>query len=729
MKTAASFLFLFLSYTIAYCQSPASDTMDFTLTVLNEKSNPADGAVVELWKDNKLIKAAIADAKGAVTFTKIDEGAYLFTITHAGYKRHTTIAYRFPSTVHEGTVLLEPASITLQDVSVVARKPLIQQKQGKVVLNVDASVTSTGSTVLEVLEKSPGVTVDRNGGIALQGKTGVLVLIDDKPTYLSGTDLNNLLSSMSSSQVEQIELMTNPPAKYDASGNAGIINIITKKNKQKGFNGSFTVSAGQGVYPKNNDNVVLNFRTGKINTFFTYNVNLVKYLTDLYALRKYYDANGSVTAILDQPAYFSGRFMNNTVKTGLDYYITPKTTIGIVAGGVFTRRRGNNNSMATWLNSTGGTDSTISTNNLNKSRFSNASVNINARHNISSTQDISADIDWLHYAIRNEQHFNNNLLASGGYTESSQGNIPTTITIITGKVDHTLRLGKDGTLQSGWKSSSVNTDNLASYQNFDGTQWNDDLGKSNHFLYRENIHAVYSSIEKKYSRLSLQAGLRYESTHYKAHQLGNLIQKDSSFSRRYDGLFPNGYISYEKDSSNTFTLTAARRIDRPAFQTLNPFYFIINKYTYQTGNPFILPQYSWNLALNHQYKSLLSTTLSYSITKNYFSQLFLNDSTKGILLYTQGNVGRTDNLGLSTILTAVPIKWWSLTTQATYNHKLLKGINGNNYTSNINQLTINISNQLTAAKVYTIEVSGFYTTKARNDIQELLYPTGNSHWE
>jgi len=714
-----------LFYSVIQSQPPAYDVAGFLLTVLNEKSVPANGAVVELRKNDKLVKVAIADSNGLVTFEKIDNGDYTFVITLAGYKQHTTSIYHFPSSVNASSIMLEQSTIVLQDVSVVSRKPFIQQQEGKVILNVEASPTNAGLTVLEVLEKSPGVSVDRNGSIALRGKTGVLVLIDGKPTYLSGADLNNLLSSMSSSQVEKIELMTNPPAEYDASGNAGIINIITKKNKQKGFNGSFTFSFSQGVYPKNNNGLVLNFRNGKINTFLNYNINLVKYLTNIYALRKYYDDNGLVTHVLDQPTYFSGNFINHTVKTGLDYYVSRKTTLGIVLGGIITDRHGNNTATATWLNPTSGTtDSTISTINKNKSHFFNQSVNINGRHTISSKQDISADIDWLHYSIRTEQLFNNQFLGSGGYMEASQGNIPTEITIKSVKMDHSVKFGKDESLQSGWKSSSISTDNTASYQNFDGSVWTDDLGKTNHFLYKENIHAIYSTIETKHKRFSMQAGLRYENTNYKAHQLGNALQKDSSFSRSYDGLFPSGYISYQFDSSNSFTFTTGRRIDRPAFQVLNPFYFIVNKYTYSTGNPFIRPQYSWNLELNHQYKNLLSTSLSYSVIKNYFSQIFLNDTAKGILLYAQGNVGHTENLGISSTLTASPVKWWSLTLQANYNHKLLKGINGNNYTSSINQVNFNVNNQLTIAKTYTMEVSGFYTTKARNDIQELLYPTG-----
>ncbi|MEO6631590.1 MAG: outer membrane beta-barrel family protein, partial [Mucilaginibacter sp.] len=581
-----------------------------------------------------------------------------------------------------------------------------------------------GTTVLEVLEKSPGVTMDKNGGIALQGKTGVLITIDDKPTYLSGADLNNLLSSMSSTQVAQIELIANPTARYDASGNAGIINIKTKKNKIKGFNGSFTTSFGEGVYPKNNNSLVLNYRVGKINTFFNYNVNIVQYLTDLYALRKYYDENGNLTSQLKQPSYFKGIVVNNTVKTGLDYYISPKTTLGIVLTGTLIHRSGNNSATASWLEPNGALDSAIFTGNKNTGRFKNGAINLNLRHTISDSQDLAADFDYLHYTIGSLQDFTNHLLAPGGYTEESHSDIPTTINIASGKVDYTLKIDKNSTLEAGVKSSYSNTDNLAAYQNLVGGQWVDDNTKSNHFLYHENISAVYSSIEKKLDKLTIQAGVRFEHTGYRAHQLGNAIQKDSAFSRNYGQFFPSGYISYQADTANSFTLTASRRIDRPVFQNLNPFYFIINKYTYQTGNAYLLPQYSWNLELTHQYKQLLTTSISYSTIKNYFSQLFLADTAKGILLYSQGNVGKTYTIGLSAALNLSPTDWWSVTTQATYTYKRLKGFNGNNFTSNINQLNLSANNQFKLDKIYTAEISGFYTTKARNDVQELLYPTG-----
>jgi iron complex outermembrane receptor protein len=721
IKRAIYLILLLLFPLSTFCQAPVSST--FSLTVVNQKREPINAATVKLLQDNKLVITKVTNINGEALFGTYAKGSYTFLITHTGYKPQTTRVYNLPGNITNDTIRLQPDNVLLQEVSVASQAPLLQHKQGKTIVDVAASVTNTGLSVLDVLEKTPGVSVDRNGGISMQGKAGILVMIDDKPTYLSGTDLSDMLNSINSAQVAQIELITNPGARYDAAGNAGIINIKTKKNKQVGFNGAFTASAGQGAYPKTNDNLLLNYRVGKINTFLNYSFTGQQYLTNLYALRKYYTGN-NITAILDQPSYFTGTLFNNTVKTGIDYDISPKTTIGVVLSGTITRRKGSNTATATWMQPTGAIDSAILTINNNNSRFNNRLISVNARHNISANQDISADIDWLHYNISSELDFKNHLLVAGGYNELTQASIPTGINIVSGKADYTLKSKQGDTFEAGVKSSYSSTDNTAAYQNFDGTKYLPDNTRSNHFIYDERISATYASYEKKMGKFNMQAGLRYEATSYHAHQLGNSVQKDTAFSRNYGNLFPSGYISYQANKSNGFTLTAGRRIERPAFQTLNPFYFIINKYTYQTGNAYILPQYTLNFELSHQYKDVLTTAISYNRIQNYFSQIFLSDANNGILLYTQGNVGHTTNLAASSTLAISPAKWWSLTAQAVYNHKQLRGFNGNSYTSTIDQLNINTNNQFNFAKKYTAEISGFYTTRARNDIQELLYPTG-----
>ncbi|MEO5891972.1 MAG: outer membrane beta-barrel protein, partial [Ferruginibacter sp.] len=560
MRKILFFVLLLVIAKAGTSQPLMNDTAGFFITVVNDKQQFAAGATVELISvENKsLVKTAITDSKGLAVFTNITAGEHYFSISSAGFQPQTTPVYIFPLAPNadkKQTIILLPELGNMQGVTVVGTRPFVQHVQGKVLINVDAAVTNAGTTVLEVLEKSPGVMVDKNGTISLQAKTGVLVMIDGKPTYLSGAELTNLLSSMSSSQVDQIELMANPPAKYDASGNAGIINIKTKKNRQKGFNGTLAVSAGQGRYPKNNNSLLLNYRNGKFNTFLTYSMNWNKNFTDLYALRRYYNTTAQLIAVLDQPTIFGSRSLNNTLKTGVDYYASDKTTIGISLTGVTVSRTGYANASATWKDATGNIDSAIGTNSTSANSFKNGTINLNLKHVISKTQEFSLDMDWLNYKIRSEQFFNNKLLSPGGYTETSRGDIPSSIHILSAKADHTLLFGNTNKLESGWKSSHINTDNLAAYQLYDGTQWNADLDKSNHFLYRENIHAVYSSFETKQERITLQAGLRYEYTGYKASQLGNSARKDSTFSRNYQGLFPSGYISYQVDSSNAFTFT------------------------------------------------------------------------------------------------------------------------------------------------------------------------------
>jgi outer membrane receptor protein involved in Fe transport len=278
-------------------------------------------------------------------------------------------------------------------------------------------------------------------------------------------------------------------------------------------------------------------------------------------------------------------------------------------------------------------------------------------------------------------------------------------------------------MESGFKVSHINTDNLALYQFNDGSGWQPDYGKTNHFLYTENIQALYLNTDYQWSRFSLQAGVRFENTNYDANQMGNPVRKDSSFSRHYDGFFPSGSLTWQADSSNSFTITVGRRIDRPAFQRLNPFVFIVNKYTYETGNPYFRPQYSWNIELSHQFKSILTTTLSYSIIKDYFSQLFLTD-TNGILYYSQGNVGNAYIAGLSVSTNLKIFPWWNLSGQAVLNYKKLEGYVWTGYESSIWQFNISANNQFNIGKIYTAELSGYFTGPARNDLQEELLPTG-----
>jgi len=602
----------------------------------------------------------------------------------------------------------------LKKVEVTGRKPLIEQKVDRTVINVDAAVTNTGQTVLEVLSKLPGVTVDKDGNISLKGKAGVLVMLDGKPTYLSGTDLSNMLESMNANQLDQIELMTNPPAQFDAAGNAGIINLRTKKNKAKGFNGSLTLGYGQGRYWKTNNSLNLNYRNSKFNLFFNYSANVNHGYTDLHLVRDYVGADGkTVNGIFDGPTYLVRKFANNTAKLGMDYFLSRRTTLGIVTSGMISPRNSYGESHGYPEDASGKRDTATFTRSSNENRVVNGSVNLNLRQTFDSAHELTVDADYIQYSTTNPQWYTNTMYSPGGaLTDSAvlRGDLPSTIRIGSGKADYTQKLAGGWKLGVGWKSSLVTTDNVANYFDGGNGSWTPDYGKTNHFLYRENINAAYLNIDGVRGKWTLQAGLRYENTHYTGHQLGNPLRADSSFTRMYNDLFPTVFVSYQANAGNQFTISTGRRIDRPAYQQLDPFFFFINSFTFQTGNPFLVPQYTTNIELSHIYKGVLTTTLSYSNTANYFTEIFR--STGDTTMLTFGNLARQRYVGLSMSASVNFNSWWSATLHGEGGYKHVDGFaNGQVIRTDGVSGQLNVNNQFRWKGGWSGELSGFYNTK------------------
>lgn len=718
-----SFLVLLLGFFMGTSAAWAQ-TYQLIIKVSDEKQLPIEGGVVELFaKDNKTGNA-ISKKNGEAVIANVKPGVYELAASFTGYEPQRLKNITLTNADLYLEIKLKVAVNELAQVTVQATKPFIQREQGKLIVNPDASPTNNGTTVVELLEKSPGVMIDRNNGISLRNKSGVLVLIDDKPTYLQGADLITMLSSMNTSQVEKIELITNPSAKYDAAGNSGIINIKTKKVKQIGFNGNLTMAAAMGVHPRTNNSLLLNYRKNKWSHYFSYGINYAKTKMTIYALRTYFNAARSPIAILEQPTVFNNTNLNNTLKYGTEFAATDKLSFVFSVSGSLINRKARNTATADWLSPSGTIDSSIFTSSKSENRFTTGTMSIGSRHKLSKTQQLTIDADAARYDLNNEQYFQSDRTGSQGYTIGTLGNIPSLIKIFSVNSNYTQEMGRNGKLEAGIKTSKIDTDNDAGYAvSMNNGVWKPDYGKSNHFIYGEKIHAAFGMYEQKFKKLTVQAGLRYEYTHYDAHQLGNVVVKDSSFSRNYDGFFPSGFVTWEADSAHTFSVSVGRRIDRPNFQRLNPFVNIINKYTLERGNPFFRPQFTWNFELSHQYKQLLHTTISYSLIRDYFSQLFLTDPD-GSLVYTQGNVGRMHNYTFSMMLTTKPAKWWSLNTEAIYTYKKLIGYVWNNYRSDISQLTFNMNNQFRISKKISAELSGTYTGRSRNDLQELLYPFG-----
>lgn len=722
------FLFLYLHGFTQEQQEPLKRSI--RIIVLDEQKNPLSGSTVYLLNpDSVAVKTGVANEAGVIEFVDLSPVKYRVRASQAGYGDGFSTWVDFEkNTSFSDIVLLKAKSRELQSVTVVSKKPPIQFLPDKTVINPEANITNAGATIMDVLEKSPGITVARDGNIIMKGKPAVTVLIDGKPTQLSGADLQAYLSGISASQVDVIELIENPGAKYDASGNAGIINIKLKSNKLKGFNGSMNLSAGQGMYTKTGNSLNLNYRNGKINWFMNYGMRASREKMEMYTLRKYVNSNNEDSALLEQPNTTKTRHSGHNLKTGLDFFVNNKTTLGLVFNGGIFERKANAFSAIDWMGPDYQIDSSINTWGENNSKFERGGLTLNARHKIDEHSELTADIDYVRFTIHSDQNYQTQLSDPGSEILATKGNFPSRLDIVTAKVDYSRRFSKF-LLETGLKTAINKTDNLADFYYKDGNNWQPDLSRSNHFLYDERISAAYVSSDAEKGKWHWQAGLRYELTAYNAQQLGNAMVKDSFFKRNYGSLFPTAFVSYQADSNNMVTFRVGRRIDRPPFQYLNPFLRILNKYTYEGGNPFIKPQYTWNFSVVHTYKQKLTTEISYSYLKDYFSQIFFIDSNssnvnKNIIIYTRGNVGSFQNFGITETFQQAITPWWNLTAVAVFNHKIIKGVIWAPLQARVSQLNISINNQFQLKKGWGFELSGYYQTRSQIDLQEWLKPQG-----
>lgn len=691
----------------------------------NEKAVIAATVSLQKTKDSSVVKLAVTDKQGEFEFDKIAEGKYFVSVTAIGFKKaisNTLEINSINNIVALTDFQLSTASQSLGDVVVTAKRPLIENKIDRTVLNVEASVTNAGLTALDVLEKSPGVSIDNNGIISLKGKQGVIVLMDGKQTYLSGNDLATLLKNMPANQLDQIEIMTQPPAKYDASGNSGLINIKTKKSTQKGYNGSANISYIQAVYPKTTSNFNLNYRNNKINLFGNYSYSYWVGFSDIN-IDRYFGRDGNkFDALFDQFTF--GKFISSahSFRGGADYSITKKTTVGVAVNTVLNQLKPRGWGKSDLINSSNEIYEKNLAENRSRGHWNNYGVNLNLRHQIDkSGKEFSADLDFLQYDTKTKQENDNyrydangNLIINnnpGPFDDPSpfllRGDLPSDIKIWSAKADYVSPFKKGGKLETGWKSSFVKTDNDARFTRIIDNVEEPDR-RSNRFNYDENINAVYASYSRQFKKWGIQTGLRMEHTHAKGKQAVN----NASFDTSYVQLFPTAYLSYAANKNNNFTLSYGRRIERPNYQDMNPFQFFLDQFTYRQGNPSLSPQFSHNVELAYNYKGQLNIAANFSHTNNVISDVLKqNDQTK-VTYQTKENVSQRTNVGLSISYNKPITKWWTATAFANVFNNNYKGtVNGIKLNADITSYMFNSSSQFKFKKGWGAEVSGFYRSK------------------
>ncbi|MGK6352649.1 TonB-dependent receptor domain-containing protein [Parapedobacter sp. DT-150] len=634
--------------------------------IVDEQQKPLDLATVKLLAatDSALVKSVFPDEQGNFTFAGLGQGRYVVTAVLMGYEdASTAVAITQTGAQNLGTLVLKKANTVLAEVAVTApQRPLVERKPDMLVVNVENSTLAAGNTAMDILERSPGVTVDKDDNISLMGKQGVTVMIDGKQTYLSADQLANLLRSTDGNTIKSIELITNPSSKYDASGTAGMINIVLKKNRMTGTNGTLTLGTGYGRGHKANTSLNINHKVGRINLFGNYSYLNNAGSQDIGIIRSVTDNAGSVTHF-DQLTEFNRKNRNHSYRAGLDYNTSDRNVLGIQLSGYATGDDNDNNGSTLIGSSMASPDSTLATRSIFDGRYSSFAVNLNNQFTIDSNgRKLAADVDVSRFSNENQANYDNTFyLPSGGVKGNpllSRSVMPTIIDIRVAKVDYTHPFGKDNKVEAGVKYSNVTADNDMKFENqIDGT-WQNDAGRTNHFVYEEQVAAAYLNYNTQLGKWGIQAGLRSEYTRSD----GNSVTLANRVQRDYIDFFPSIFLNYKISDKHQTGLSYSKRINRPNYGNLNPFTYFLDQYTYEQGNPYLGPEYTHAFEFSYTLMEKYHLTAGYSRTNDVIAESMQQDDASKATWVTNDNLAKQDVWFANLNLPIKLAKWWDTNT-------------------------------------------------------------------
>jgi iron complex outermembrane receptor protein len=710
---------VFFTLLTALAANYTLQAQDIKGRVLDTNNAPYTSAEVSLLHslDSTVFKYGFIDEKGVFTFPNIPNGYYIVKLEEGETEQYFSVVGHTNDKIYDlGDLVFEPQQDELEQVVFRYQRPLVEVSANGLVFNVDSTINSVGQNAFELMRKSPGVVVDKDENISLNGKNGVRIYVDGKLMPFTGSELSEYLKTLQSSSIDLIEIINNPSAKYDASGNAGIINIKLKKFKIKGTNGS--VNAGYAVqkFSKYNGGFNLNHRNNKVNLFGSYNINDSKNWNEANFERTLMDSFYIMKSINES------KYTGQTYKAGADYYVDDNNTFGLMFSG--NNRSGNTNSnnvqRILGLPSNILASQLISSNE-DENKRNNYNANLNYQYDNKNTgKSLNIDVDYARFGVNNDQYQPNIYYNEAGVqTGANIYNLLTNtqINIYTAKADYAQNwLG--GKLSLGAKITSTNTDNDFGYKVQKNNTWNNDRQRSNTFAYNENIQAAYGEFQKRFkTKYNLQLGLRAENSITKGVSEGERLSGNNTYvsytesnPRNYFNLFPTVGIGFQQNQYHNWNLRYSKRIDRPNYQDLNPFEYKMSDYSYRKGNVNLKPQIAHSASITHNYRYMLTTTLEYSHVNDVFAELV--DTINGNRLFqTKENLAQQD---IITLNVSAPFNYKKLfafvNVSGYYSH--YNADFGTGRTVNMDVVAMNLYGQVSYSinKWLSIETSGWYSS-------------------
>lgn len=705
---------LALIFSISY---PVRSLAQYSISgkVTGEKNDAFANANVLLLqaKDSVLVKGVITNHSGGYTFENIPGGKYLITCTFTGFGQLYTKPFELTGGYHNfsiETLQLSQKNVELSNVTIVARKPLFEQKIDRMVINVSNSITSAGSTALEVLERSPGIIVDRqNNVISMNGKNGIVIMINGRISHMPISSVVQMLSGMNSDNIEKIELITTPPANLDAEGNAGYINIVLKNNNSYGTNGSYSLTGGYSKGAIAEASINFNHRKGKINLYGDYtfsdhhSVQLFSFYHKVIYQGISTENNSDSRRNIEQ--------LNQNARLGLDYQATEKTVIGALVSGYNNRWSMNAFTDGT-VTINGSLDSLLAITNHENNNWSNLSGNFNIQHSFSDSEKIAFNADYIYFKDNNPVSYlnkyydkNDNFVRDEDITSSKK----TPIHIWVGALDYSKKLSGKMEMEAGLKGTSSMFNNDVAVQRFIQNNWKTDPAFSANYDLKENILAAYTSFNYTISaKTNMKLGLRYE---YTNSNLGSQTQKNI-VDRHYGKLFPSFFLLHNFNDNNAWNISYSRRITRPTFNDMAPFVFFSDPYTFFSGNPGLQPAITDAASIAYTYKRIILSA-SYSYETNTITNFAPTvDPVTNIETLAAENQKSNAVWAVSLSVPVAATKWWNMQYNLVGNSQALSGkISGSPLTLKQDYLQFTTQQSFTLPKDYSVELSAFYTTK------------------
>ena len=668
--------------------------------------------------DSVMVSGSITNEEGRFAIEQLSSGIYFITINFVGYPAQSFNSIQLPpgvSTLNIGTIQMEAIANLLDEITVEGARSLMQTGLDRRIINVGQELTAIGGTGIDLMRNIPSVAVDFDGTISLRGSSNVTILIDGRPATLTGLTGSEALEQIPSEIIERVEVITNPSARFNPEGTSGIINVVLKQQRQPGYNGMASINAGSA--DRYNGSLNFNYKLNNLNFFANLSGRLSGgdgFGTSFRESR----LDGGLINLMNQDLTFTETSNGASVQAGVDYSFDDQNTLTF-SSQYNQRVRGSDDLTAYILGQNLSNPSSLfSMNNDNSMAHRSFTQQLYFRRTYDQPlRELIADISFSTRTIdRNEnflqQHFEQNFDTPNGQIIRNRSNLDGNNWSLSARLDYVHPLSETSKFETGFSAQTREMDADFVFENESSPSlWTINPNRSNHFLFDEQIIAVYGMYATQLGKFGVQAGLRAEQTFTTGDQLTGNYEVDQN---NYFSLFPTLHVRRNMENNQAVQISYSRRINRPDNRNLNPFIRYNSDFDVSFGNPLLRPEFINSLELGYtRYweQTTINPSLFYRYTQGMITQFREVRQIDGrdVTVTTPENLNRGISYGAELVISQNLSRWWSMNGTFSYFRNIVQGAQTELENDNYSWSGRLVSN-MRLGRGWNLQVNGFYTS-------------------